>query len=68
MFFPWLGGGRFGAEIAGVFTVPERGPAKQQYQEFAQKFADALEAFCVKYPYQFFNYYNFWETNESCKP
>lgn len=68
MFFPWLGGGRFGAEIAGVFTVPERGAAKHGYEEFAQKFADALEVFCVKYPYQFFNYYNFWETNESCKP
>lgn len=63
MFFPWLGKGRFGAEIAEVFTVPDLGPDKQKYAPYAQKFADALEAFCVKYPYQFFNYYNFWETN-----
>lgn len=62
MFFPWLSRGRFGAEIAEVFTVPDLGPSKQAYLPYAQKFADALERFCVKYPYQFFNYYDFWET------
>ena len=61
MFFPWLGKGRFGAEIADVFTVPDLGPSKEAYLPYAQKLADALETFCVKYPYQFFNYYDFWE-------
>lgn len=61
LFFPWLGGGKFGAEIAAVLDVPECGPDKENYRFCAERFAGALEEFCRKYPYQFFNYFDLWE-------
>lgn len=33
----------------------------EQLEKYAQRFADALEAQCAKAPYQWFNFYDFWE-------
>ena len=61
IFSPWLGAGKFASWTVAHFTVPEKGPSKENYQIFAQQFVDALQAFCIKYPYQFFNYFDLWE-------
>lgn len=61
MFFPWEGRGRFATRTAGVLRVPELGAARENYAAFAQQFVDALEEFCIQYPYQFFNYFDLWE-------
>lgn len=61
VFFPWEGKGVCSVCTFPAFFVPDSGPAKTNYQRFAQRFASALEEFCIKYPYQFFNYYNLWE-------
>lgn len=66
IFFPRLGAGRFETWTASHFSVPDLGPAKEAYAPFAQQFVDALEEFCIKYPYQFFNYFDLWEES-SCK-
>ncbi len=62
MLFPWEGRGRFSSRTAGVLRVEDKGPLKANYQPQAQQFVDALEEFCIKYPYQFFNYFDLWET------
>lgn len=66
VFFPWLGAGRFSSWTAAHFDVPDYGPAKENYAPYAQQFVDALEAFCIKYPYQFFNYFDLWEDSTLC--
>lgn len=61
LFFPWQGKGIFSTWTCEPFYVPDEGANKANYIRFAQQFASALEEFCIKYPYQFFNYYNLWE-------
>ena len=34
---------------------------QQDLQNYAQQFASALEAHCLKSPYQWFNFYDFWQ-------
>lgn len=34
-----------------------------QLKEWAQKYAQLLESYCLKYPYQWFNFYNYWNKN-----
>jgi len=65
MFFPWLGRGKFGSLTSLVLRVPECGAKKEAYVPFAQQFVDALGEFCIKYPYQFFNYFDLWENNNA---
>ena len=60
-FFPWEKKGKFSAWIFPPFYVEDKGPSKAAYREQAQQFVDALAQFCIKYPYQFFNYYDLWE-------
>ena len=45
-----------------VLPRPEREAA---IQRFAQKFADALERRVTKVPFQWFNYYDFWQLQSS---
>lgn len=37
------------------------GKAPEAYRPYAQRFADALEDFSRRHPYQFFNFFNLWE-------
>lgn len=64
LFFPWQGKGVFSTWTFPPFYVPNKGANKENYACFAQQFAGALEEFCIKYPYQFFNYYNLWESKQ----
>lgn len=68
MFFPRVGSGEFTTWTAAHFSVPDSGSAKDSYAHFAQQFVDALEEFCIKYPYQFFNYFDLWEESLCKKP
>ena len=61
-FLPWERRGAFGTLTARVIRVPDLGPQKEKYIPYAQQFVDELERFCIQYPYQFFNYYNLWES------
>jgi len=61
VFCPWQECGRFETWTFPVMEVPSLPPSKENYVRFAQQFAGALEEFCIKYPYQFFNYFDLWE-------
>ncbi|MDR1192525.1 MAG: hypothetical protein LBK60_12820 [Verrucomicrobiales bacterium] len=61
MFFPRLGPGKFAPLTLDVFSVPERGRDLQNYRPEAERFAIALEKFCVEYRHQFFNFHDLWE-------
>ncbi|MDR3244173.1 MAG: hypothetical protein LBT79_05435 [Elusimicrobiota bacterium] len=60
IFFPYGGRGKVDSFIAQSFYVSDKGQNPQNYFEQAQKFADSLELFTKKYPYQFFNYFDMW--------
>lgn len=60
-FFPWQGKGKFSAWVFPPFYVEDSGAQKASYARYAQQVVDALAQFCIKYPYQFFNYYDLWE-------
>lgn len=64
-FFPWKGRGKLGSWVLDPIYVPDEGPKKQHYQKYAQLFMDALAQFCIKYPYQFFNYFDGWNDDET---
>ena len=64
-FFPWEGRGKLGSWVFEPIYVPDAGPQKQHYQPQAQQFMDALTQFCIKYPYQFFNYFDGWKEYET---
>ena len=59
-FFPWTGRGQLASWVFPAVFVQDKGPGKQHYQPYAQQFIDALAQFCIKYPYQFFNYFDWW--------
>ncbi len=59
-FFPWQGKGKLSAWVFEPFYVKDDGAKKENYQPYAQQFIDALTQFCIKYPYQFFNYFDWW--------
>ena len=59
-FFPWAGKGRLSSMVFEPFYIEDCGPAKENYQKYAQQFIDRLTEFCIKYPYQFFNYFDWW--------
>ena len=59
-FFPWEGRGRLSSWVLAPIFVKDEGAHKQHYQPYAQQFVDALTQFCIKYPYQFFNYFDGW--------
>jgi len=61
LFFPRTGAGRFKLMEEAVFEVPERGACLENYRPEARVFTTALERFCEKYRYQFFNFYNPWQ-------
>lgn len=60
-FFPWEGRGKLSSWVFPPFHVEDTGASKGNYQPYGQQFIDALTQFCVKYPYQFFNYFDWWK-------
>jgi predicted LPLAT superfamily acyltransferase len=41
--------------------VLERGKREQQVQIYAQRYADILAAMARRYPYNWFNFFEFWK-------
>ncbi|WP_428898330.1 Lauroyl/myristoyl acyltransferase [Parelusimicrobium proximum] len=62
VFFPFAGAGRFDSLIADHFIIEDKGPDVSAYKPDAGRFINALETFCEKYPYQFFNFYDMWRS------
>jgi len=51
--------------ISRVIDVPQNlGRTAEAYQPYAQSFADGLEEFTKKHPWQFYNFYNMWKEEE----
>lgn len=65
LFFSWEGKGVFRTHTCPPLQVNPKAKTAADFIPYAQQFASALEEFCIKYPYQFFNYFNVWsdETN-----
>ena len=61
IFFPHGSRGEIDSVITESFFVEDKGQHAESYFNEAQKFIKSLEDFCVKYPYQFFNYYDMWK-------
>lgn len=61
IFFPHGGSGKVDSVVADTFFVEDKGQKAQNYLNEAQKFIKCLEDFCMKYPYQFFNFFNMWK-------
>ena len=59
-FFPRTGRGKLKSWVFPPVTVADKGAGKAAYQPYAQQFIDALTQFCIQYPYQFFNYFDWW--------
>lgn len=54
----------YGMELAGVIRVPETlGREREAYRPYAQVFAELLEGYTKKYPFQFFNFYDMWNND-----
>lgn len=64
-FFPWQGSGRLASWVLEPVYVQDNGPHKAHYQPYAQQFIDGLTQFCIKYPYQFFNYFDWWNEHDT---
>ncbi|MGN0022697.1 MAG: lipid A biosynthesis acyltransferase [Elusimicrobiaceae bacterium] len=64
-FFPWVRRGKLSARVLPPLYVKDCGASKENYQHYAQQFVDGLTQFCIKYPYQFFNYFDWWQQYET---
>lgn len=52
--------------ILDQFQIPPHlGSRPEHYESYAQRVADALERMCMKYPWQFFNFYDLWSIHEN---
>lgn len=55
------GPSEYGMEVAGVVRVPaDLGRKSEAYRPYAQAFADLLEGYTQRNPYQFFNFFDMW--------
>ncbi|MCK5347844.1 MAG: hypothetical protein KAJ25_00555, partial [Desulfobacula sp.] len=43
---------------------PKLGKKKENYKPYVQEFVTSLESFIQENPYQFFNFYDMWETDQ----
>ncbi|MCP4450377.1 MAG: lysophospholipid acyltransferase family protein [Planctomycetes bacterium] len=49
-------------EIADVIRVPANlGRSNKAYEAYLQRFVEALEEYCIRHPWQFYNFHNMWE-------
>ena len=59
---PNLGGSAFELRLAKVIEVPPNlGRNPEAYTPYTQMFADCLEQFVHDFPWQFYNFYDFWQ-------
>jgi predicted LPLAT superfamily acyltransferase len=50
--------------LATILVPPSTGKRQNDLEPFVATFAAALESFCQREPYQFFNFHNLWKTEE----
>lgn len=63
-FSPRTGPGTVRNHIAKVIRVPEGlGKKPEAYEPYARMYAEAIETCVAKLPYQFFNFYNMWDSD-----
>jgi predicted LPLAT superfamily acyltransferase len=62
------GPGAYEMALERVIRVPSGlGMSEKAFYPYVQQFAEALESYTVRYPYQFFNFYDMWENGEEQK-
>jgi predicted LPLAT superfamily acyltransferase len=55
------GSASYRMQLAKVIRVPQiKGRSAESFTPFAQQFAEALEDFSRRHPYQFYNFHNMW--------
>jgi predicted LPLAT superfamily acyltransferase len=52
---------RLDVELFAAKIHLERAQREQQLQALAQKYANFLEKYCLRYPFQWFNFFDFWK-------
>jgi len=58
------GPGTYVLELYGVIRVPEDAQRQdRQFRPYVAQFAKALESYTTTHPYQFFNFYDLWESS-----
>jgi predicted LPLAT superfamily acyltransferase len=58
---PRIDGNRYELRLAKIIEVPPGlGRDPRNYAPYAQLFADCIEQFVGEYPWQFYNFYDFW--------
>ena len=63
MMAPRISDGSYELRLAKVLEIPPGlGRLPQNYAPYAQAVADCLEQFVREYPFQFYNFYDFWQT------
>ncbi|MBU8850112.1 MAG: lysophospholipid acyltransferase family protein [Desulfobacterales bacterium] len=51
--------------IPDIIHIPAKlGKKKERYKPYVQEFVTSLELFIQEYPYQFFNFYDIWESDQ----
>jgi predicted LPLAT superfamily acyltransferase len=59
------GPGAYEMTLAKVIRVPSNlGRSEKAFYPYVAQFAEALASYTEKHPYQFFNFYDMWETGE----
>lgn len=59
------GPNRYTLDIPDIIHIPPRlGKKNERYKPFVQEFVTSLEVFVQEYPYQFFNFYDMWESDQ----
>jgi len=60
---PRVGKRKYEVRVEAVMEVPPGlGRNVQKYEPHAQLFAQCMERFVEEFPYQFYNFYDLWET------
>ena len=68
MFTCKSGPGSYALELSRVIRVPrDLGRSGVAAAPYVAEFAEALEGFVEKYPYQFFNFFDLWNQSTDCR-
>lgn len=59
-----IGATRFGVDMAKIIYVPQNlGRSGDQFKPYVSEFVNILEKYTEDHPFQFFNFYDMWNTN-----
>lgn len=58
------GPGGYELSLAGVLRIPKETSSPEDYKKYAQHFADMLESYTGRYPYEFFNFFDMWSVED----